>query len=384
MKLNSVRKVTWAIFLCFQLLAGCIDPYTPPSTLENFSYLVIDGILSAGDTSLFTLSRTQLTSSTDSITPETSATITIEEENGKSYAMPSDFKGHYIFYPGQVDITKNLRVHIFTNDGKEYASEYVANIPNPAIDSVSWKLTSLNSVPGVQLYANTHDPSKTAKYFLWRYDETWEFHSQYASSLIQTPDGEIVDRPFDQLINICFTTQSSTVVLLNSSTALNEDLISEFPLAHIPFNSPKLQSRYSLLLHQYSLTPQAYSFWTAIQRNTENLGTLFGTLPVNVTGNFTCITDPTEPVIGFFSATNTQDKRIFINTKQLPPAETFDPFYANCELELVEPQDSSRPTTNLFLYPLYSGPEFLGYEVSTPLCTDCRIHNGTTKVPSFW
>lgn len=376
-KIISVRKLTGNTFLGFLLLLGCVDPYLPPSTIKDYSYLVVDGVLNTNDTSIFTLSHTRRIASTDSLDLEAGATISIEEENGKSYTATSDFKGHYSFLPDQVDVTKNLRMNISTPGGNVYRSEYVATIPNPPIDSVSWKITTLNSVPGVQLYANTHDPTNRAKYFLWRYDETWQFYSQFSSDLKQTPAGQIVYR--DTLIDECFTSMSSAIVLINSTAGLSEDIVLEFPLLHIALSSPRVETRYSMLVHQYAITSQAYSFWTNLQKNTEDLGTIFGSLPVNVTGNFTCITDPTLPVLGFFSSTNVQHKRIFVNNRQLPRAQSYDPFYADCESYDVDADDAFKPTVDLFLYQTLTG-----YKVSTSKCADCRLHNGTLTVPPFW
>jgi hypothetical protein len=383
-KLVFNTRATGYLCLALLILVACVDVYIPKSSSVNYQYLVVDGILNTGgDTIRYTLSRTKLVASSDTITPESNARVSIEEENGTSYSMTGDGNGNYFLAPGKLDVSKNLRMHIFDNKGLEYASPYVAPVITPPIDSVSWKLTTLNGVYGPQIYVNTHDPSNAARYFLWRYEETWKYDSKFSSSLIRIGDS-IAYRTPAQGITHCFMSELSTIVLISSSNALSQDIISEFPLAHIAQTSIKLKFRYSILVHQYALTKEAYEFWLEIQKNTENLGSIFGALPVQVTGNFTCITNPAIPVIGFFSATAEQDTRIFIDQSQLPTVNITDPYYDFCEEVFVPLSNALDPTSELYLDPVYQLITLLGYNLGTVACSDCRVHGGTTAVPPFW
>jgi Domain of unknown function (DUF4249) len=375
-------------------LFGCVDPYTPVVQNQPASYLVIDGVIdTGGDTIVFKLSRTVSITGTDSTEAELNALISIEEQNGNSYQLINNGNGTYYLPPGLLDPSKNMRLNVLGGDLKTYLSDYLPVVVNPPIDTISIDTAvTINSVPGIELYANTKNPVTQASYYLWRYDETWAYNAKYETTLLQNPDGTLTTRTPDQLIYSCFITIGSTDVLISSTSGLSENVIKNFPLTHIPYSSPKTRLQYSMLLRQYAITKEAFEFWSSIKKNTEGLGTIFGPLPVQVTGNYTCVTDPSTPVIGFLSVTNQQKKRITFDDSRIPYAPIYDPFYAACEMVLESPELAAYATTQLFLYPQYQGTTLEGYYVTSPQCGDCRKHyedvygntEATLTRPSFF
>jgi hypothetical protein len=73
-----------------------------------------------------------------------------------------------------------------------------------------------------------------------------------------------------------------------------------------------------MLLKQYGLSSDAYTFWSQMKKNTEELGSIFDAQPSQINGNIHCTTNPVEPVFGYVSITNIQTKRIYINRTSLP------------------------------------------------------------------
>ena len=55
-----------------------------------------------------------------------------------------------------------------------------------------------------------------------------------------------------------------------------------------------------------------------MKKNTEQVGTLFDAQPSQISGNFKCLTNPGELVIGFVEVTEEQTKRAFIYNSQVP------------------------------------------------------------------
>ncbi len=68
-----------------------------------------------------------------------------------------------------------------------------------------------------------------------------------------------------------------------------------------------------------------------VQRNTEQLGSIFDALPSETGGNIHNTADPTEMVIGFIGTSTETEKRIFINRTQLPPTVVYSG-YETCTL----------------------------------------------------
>ncbi len=83
----------------------------------------------------------------------------------------------------------------------------------------------------------------------------------------------------------CWRTANSTNILVGSSIALSEDVISYFPIAIIPQHTEKLSKRYSILVRQYAINAESFRYMQLIQKNTEQLGGLFDGQPSQLEGN---------------------------------------------------------------------------------------------------
>jgi hypothetical protein len=108
------------------------------------------------------------------------------------------------------------RLRIRTTDSKEYLSAFVSLIQTPAIDSITWAPID----NGVQIYVNTHDPANKTWFYRWDFQETWEYHSAFSTSLIYRNDVMQSRTPEETKIYTCWKNASSTginLVLLKSS-----------------------------------------------------------------------------------------------------------------------------------------------------------------------
>jgi hypothetical protein len=387
-------KIGILVVVALVWIAACKKPYAPSITASNVNYLVVEGVISTGpDSTIIKLSRTVKLSGNTSTSPELNAQVSVEDSKGNGFGMTELSNGQYQLPSLDFDKTENMRLRIITADGKVYLSDFVADKDTPPIDSIGFVIQG----DGIQLYANTHDPNNKTRYYRWDYVETWRFHALYKSDFI-TDGQKLVLRTAAQQIYTCFANNNSSTIVLGSSARLAQDVIYQNPITQVPSTSEKLESRYSILMKQYSLTKEAFDFWQNLKKNTEQLGSIFDPQPSNLNGNIHCLTNPPEPVIGYISVTNIQQKRIFVDNSQLPldwrPAYPYD-----CQL------DSNlfcRPTgltcvneVDLFLIPIGSAqlpiaqisppnaPGVIGFLGATISCADCRIR-GTTKQPIFW
>jgi hypothetical protein len=206
---------------------------------------------------------------------------------------------------------------------------------------------------------------------------------------------EIDLRPPNVQVYICFQTQVSSNIVLGSSADLTKDIIYQNPLTFIDATSEKVESRYSILVNQYTLTKDAYNFWTNLKKNTEQLGSIFDAQPSQINGNIHSVTNPAEPVIGYVSVTNTQSKRIFIDNHDLP--NYFSPIYPyQCEQDsafFYDPHTHNNEVEATILeappglidvtIPITVRGFVVGYLYSTPICADCTLR-GSKIQPAFW
>lgn len=378
--------------LVFALLC-CKKPYSPSIISSPNSYLVVDGVInSAIDSTIIKLSRTVKLSDKIANNPELGATVTIEgEQNYVVNLYDRNNNGSYFTYDINLPATQRYRLKIITSTGSEYLSDFVEVKQTPPIDSIGYTIQNSN----VNLYVNAHDPANKTRYYRWDYEETWIFHSKYASGFVLDPNtNSIAVRNSNQQVFYCFANDVSSNILLTSTGKLAQDIVYQSPLTQFPLTAEKAESKYSVLVRQYALTQAAYEFYQNIKKNTEQLGSIFDAQPSQISGNIHNVTNPNEPVIGYVTATNVQSKRIFIAHNDLPG--DVQPIYPyNCSQDtalffnkqgfndvqnvLIDPPLTDIPTSAI----INAVGAIIGYRYSTPICVDCTLR-GTTKTPAFW
>jgi len=375
-----MRKCTCLLLVI--LFTACVKPYNPPALAFPGGYLVVQGVINAGsDSTIITLSKTVSVSSAAGATPVPGAAVSVVSDQGVVYPLTPSGNGNY-FSPGlNLDVTRQYRLNITANN-KQYQSDPVPVGITPPIDSVGFNVVNAPE-PGVQIYANTHDATNTVKYYRWDYTETWEFRAQYFSYYVGNGTALVIRSPAQQ-IDLCFGNEVSSDIVLGSTAKLQQDVLYQSPIAFISSTSEKLEAEYSILLRQYALTADAYNFWTSLKTNTESLGSIFDAEPSQLTGNIHCVTNPSEPVIGYVSVCTVTSKRIFIYSQQLPAWVPIYPYScAEDSLGTVNGVTAVNSSTIVTGLPPVRGdvPDPVLY--SDRQCADCTIR-GTTTRPPFW
>ena len=377
---------------------SCKKPFNPPAISGSASYLVVQGVINSGsDPTIITLSRTVNLSNKVTLNPVSGAVLTIESNQNISYPLTENTNGNYVSAGLNLDNSHTYRLSIKINN-EQYYSDYVPVLNSPPVDSLFYTVSG----NGLNIYSNTHDPANTAKYYRWDYSETWIIHSNYDSEFISNGD-TVLQRPANEQIYSCWSSDTSSTIILNSSAKLSKAVLFNNPIISIASTSEKLGSEYSILVRQYALTGDAYSFWTNLKKNTEQLGSIFDAQPSQINGNIHSVANPTEPVIGYISVGSTSTKRIFIKTQQLP-AWLPKPAYPDCVLDsdlyTFYPPGSKVPVNQVNEFINYKrgaganpsipiapiglpGHPPIGYTASSPECVDCTLR-GTNIQPSFW
>jgi len=388
MKLIQGRLLLVLFLLC---AISCRKPYNPPVTNVNVNYLVVEGVINGGpDSTIITLSRTTPPNSGPKIVAETNATLTVLSDAGDKYMLTETYPGTYTFNGLNLPTTKKYCLHITTSNGEQYQSAFMASAQTPAIDSVGYTIKPT----GLQFNVNTHDNTNNTRYYRWEYDETWTYYSLINSVLYYKND-QVLPRPIDSLINECYEHATlSNSIFITTSSHLAKDVISDFPLGYVDASTGKISHIYSLLVKQYAITADAFTYWTLLKTNTEQLGSIFDAQPSSILGNIKCISNPNEPVVGFISVSTITTKRIFVNGTYLPfpvPYNIRQPVPSEC------PQDTillaPTFTYNVRLSDIFAAGEnipvtyvgfIIGYTWAPKDCVDCRVYGGTNVKPSYW
>jgi hypothetical protein len=374
MKVKALHIILYFILCC----VACRENYQLPESHRNINSLVVEGHLNNGGTqTIIRLSRAFNIEDSALVKPETGAEVTLSDGSSLSLLFTENKPGEYIINNLALDRAA-YRLHITTRDRKQYISDTIAVKNAPEIDSLSWH----KEEDGVKIAVSTHDPQNNSRYYRWQYEETWALVSWYPS-LFEYKNGQVIPRADPDAILYCWGSEKSTRIITASSTKLSDDVISTVPVAEVPPASIKLAVRYSILVKQFALTADAYSYWDILKTNTEQVGTLFDPQPSQLKSNIRCITNPSEQVIGYVSAGKITEKRLFITRGEVEPW-SYNP---GC-FEIIVPLDSVA---------YFFGPNKLhiptiewrvmdrlsGYYASTVPCVDCTSMGSNVK-PDFW
>jgi hypothetical protein len=415
-----MKRLATYFLLAIVILAGCNKAFNPTVTSSNANILVVEGLINTGtDSTVITLSRTVLVKNKTTVNPERGAIITVEDGQRVVLTLPEKTNGRYASPPFGMDNTKQYRLRIKTNTGKVYLSDLVNAKVTPAIDSVGYNVIA----NGIQIYVNAHDVTNNTRYYRYTYRETWEFNAMYNSGYVYDASiKDIIPRPSSQQIHHCYGTDTSAHTIINSTAKLSQDVAFQVPINLITSSSEKIGIKYSILVRQQALTKEAYAFYENLQKNTENLGSIFDAQPSTLIGNIHNVADASEPIIGFISAGTTTAKRIYILKLTLPgnfkplseipgcrvdtaingppsnlPTAGGTGFYTLTALTAPPPQGAGNPIEPFGFYPPPLDPlsgrghietggtpgNQRGYLFSSVPCTDCTIR-GKVSVPYFW
>lgn len=384
-KINApLRIAKWGLFLIIItiFLGSCKEKYIAPVPDSNINYLVVEGFINTGDDStIVRLSRTINLKSASIPTAEKGAVVTVENSGAQSVTLSEIKPGIYAIPKLSIDKSGQFRLKIRTANGKEYVSDFEDSKVSPQLDSITYDFRSSSLNPQV----NSVDPSGNSQYYQYSFIETYQYQSAF-HSFYKVENNQILQRQFPKEdVYVCWRTAPSTTISLTSTTALKEDRIDHSVLIRIPSNSEKISVEYSVLVKQNVLTRKGFDFWSALRKNTEQIGSIFDSQPSLLNGNIHSVSNPGEYVIGFISAGTTSQKRIYVAKSKLPGDWRY--VHTGCNLDTVSAGQITTPATPEF-YPidvyLKNGNQAGWFASDYVPCFDCRTKGGTTTKPSFW
>ncbi|WP_339837345.1 DUF4249 family protein, partial [uncultured Flavobacterium sp.] len=322
-----------------------------------------------------------------------------EEENGK-YISEFEFQA----FP-----ERQYQLFVNTSNGKEYISsrEELTTINN--LSSIEATVKNKFGVYGLDITANSFDPTATSKFYRYEYEETYRFSVPYwaADSLRIFGNAEYDDPDKGKIAyaltqhqrngesKTCFKTDKNTEILLSNTTTLTEDRIKDVSIRFINYDNYIIADRYTIKIRQYIQNLPAYTFYKTLKDLSGSGNVLSPNQPGFITGNIKAVENKNEKIIGFFDVSSVSEKRIFINYQDIFPSEPEPPYFYQCNIldydrNLLKEKSITPPfgltnlvintrQGNLILYERIANI----YRMVPPECGDCRSI-GINKVPDFW
>ncbi len=381
----------------YVLMCGCIEEFVPE--VEDFKQvLVVEGFISDAESPYtIMLSRTRPIDS-EAMVPEVSAQVYVTDQEGAIYYFAEAAPGIYQSNPAEFRgvIGYSYILNLVTADNQRYASSEVRLKKTPAIDSVyfesSTRLTEAegDTLHGIAILLDAHDDENATRHYRWEWEEAWEIKVPYPNTydwvlypvLDPTSERAGYEVQHNRQLGTCYSSASSSGILIGNSVGLAQDRISQHELTYVSTEGYKLGSMYSILVSQYALDQQEYSYWLELQKSSETMGTLFDPQPYELAGNVKNINDPAEAVLGYFGASTVSKKRVFISRRQLLDVEYPTNPCVEEKVEVWNPYVQNYIDAGYLIAHLgsYGSPN---YFLAPGPCCDCTYH-GVLEKPDFW
>ncbi|MBN2632760.1 MAG: DUF4249 domain-containing protein [Bacteroidales bacterium] len=367
-----MKYLTLILSLLFTF-CGCVTEYIP-DLHENEELLVVEGLITDQPVAnVIKIYKTDPLWTNDFRTPLENCSVWISDDSGKTDTLEQQREGVFVTDPATFTGVpgKTYTLHFTALSGTElrtYESLPVKMLPVPPVDSVYYEKQDYvyNHLPfeGCRICIDTRDPSGQCNYYRWEYVETWEFRL-----------------PFDVANKVCWVTEESEEILIKDASMFSGNSILKYPVKNITNPVDRLGIRYSILVNQYSLSEEEYSFWERLGNSREQVGGLYDIIPSSIPGNIFCVEEKLEKVLGYFSVSAIKSERLTIKEK----FKGWNTLYLNCVTDTLAGTDPVEGE-NVFWWVLYDHTDSVPpvrYLTNKRYCGDCTSR-GTTIKPDFW
>ena len=402
-----MRKLPLLFVLLLFIISSCIEEYNS-AVSQNASFkpeLVIQGRIQSGGETIIYLTHTQPLSCEETVDSIFNAKISVVGENGYESSLAEYDIENNCYVIDTRELPANASYSLKVNlDGETYQSEYMNVLESPAIDTLTYKEHNNESFRGISLHVSAHNKNDASRYYLWTYEEDWEFHAPI--DIIGIGGGVLVyDKTFYKFseANIynhylyCWKHNTSANIHIYDTSLLDENIVNDVELFRIPNDDIRISYIYSVLVKQLCLDEKAYSYYRTLEKQAEESSGLFTPMPIEIKGNVFCTSNPNINVKGYVLASSVSYKRLFIYESDfkdihseyegdciiLTPDET-QPSWPEYWGTLVDKFGAVALTANGNFYP-YNNPDYMNNKLYQRECIDCRSVKGSTKKrPDFW
>ncbi|HEU4790343.1 MAG TPA: DUF4249 domain-containing protein [Flavobacterium sp.] len=383
-----LNGIIFLLLICF-LLNGCTEPYI----LETNTYeeaLVVEATITnefkkqeitLTKTSRFEDATIQIEKGAEiSITDNTGIRYDFKEESGK-YISTTEF---------QATAGKEYRLNIKTKDGRSFESSTETLTPINPMQEIKATVETKDSLRGVGIRVSSYDPTNTAKYYRYEYEETYKIIAPkwVASKSVVLSETTIGIVPNPTNTRICYSTKKNTELLLTNTNNLNEARLN-FLVRFISDQNYIITHRYSILVKQYVESLASYTYYTTLKKLSGSGSILYPTQPGFINGNIKSVNNENDKIIGYFDVASASSKRIYFNYEDLFPGELAPPYYTTCDQDIYTLCFSPGCRgydliqgigINKLAYQFHEG---INYHMVHIECGDCTSFSSNIK-PLFW
>ncbi len=300
------------------VLSACVDSFSDPA-LENIKEqkLIVDGLITT-DLEKFkvTLSKSKAPLDPEILDFVTDAKVRIVDDLQNQFQLLHTGLGVYqTTTPQRAIVGRSYKVVIEFQNGKKYESAPELVKPVPPIDSLKYQFVDGKDsrgykLPYFEVKGEVYDPLTKGDYYRWEWNhyQYLGYCRNYFNSLERT----LYRTP---CCDDCWRIKKTYGgIQLTDDYLFNGQKIVE-PIANILYNSRR---PYYMDVHLYSISPEAHKYWKTIKTQINNVGGIFDNPPSTIQGNIKNVANPGEQILGFFGASASSDKQIYVLMSKAP------------------------------------------------------------------
>ncbi|HCQ12339.1 DUF4249 domain-containing protein [Flavobacterium sp.] len=342
-----MKKATHFKYLFIGLffsLISCVDPYQLQTSNFEEAIVIEATITNELKKQEVLISKTYRLEENEPILVS-NASVTVSDNLGNQYNF-EEADGKYISTTEfRAENDRQYKLNITTSDGKSYSSTtQKLTAVNELENITATVITNLEGQRGVEIAANSFDPTNSSKYYRFEFYETSKATAPKWRDLYAVVNPDLTDSVGHEYIElfprvteaqVCYLTEKNKKIVLTSTNFLNEDRISNFPVHFLNDFDYKIGERYSIEVRQIIQNLESYTYYKTLQElSVTGESILSQNQPGFLVGNIKSDDNPKEKVIGFFEVASVSSKRIFFNYEDLFPGEEKPPYLEDCtELE---------------------------------------------------
>ena len=282
---------------------------------------------------------------------------------------------------GELDINVTYGIE-FKYEGVVYRSTLSKPLSSPEIEDISYLQSDYNGP--ISFYISTKGRNEEERYYLWNYDEDWEFTPYYRQTIFYDPDKKELYEDRSAPNYYCWRNRSGSYqVLIGATESLSENRIVNKLLFERPSSDERFSVMYSINMKQQVISKSAFEYYETKAKLSEEMGGLFTPQPSELIGNIYSVSNDSKKVIGYINVSkNISEKRLFIDRLNI----TREPEIPTCPT-----MSGSNPAAEMHaagFLPIGQF-DFMAQRIvvefwTSPGCADCRATGGSKVKPIFW
>ena len=395
----------FSLLLVIFTLFGCTEPYLLQTSNFEEALVIEATITNELKTQQIKLSKTYRLEENGPEFVE-NANVTIEDDLGNVYNFIEGDEIYESENEFQALTGRKYKLKIIAN-GKTYTStQEVLSTVNP-IQNLVVNDNTIGGVRGAEIKVKAFDPTNSSKYYRYEFEETYKIIAPkwlpYTATVNPTTK-ELIFTPRTYEARTCYSSIKSNELLLQSTSNLSEDRI-DYMVRFIPVTNPIIMHRYSILVHQYIQSLEAYTYYNTLKTISGSGSILSQNQPGFFSGNIICESNPNEKVIGFFDVSSVSSQRIFFNFEDVFPNTLQPDYFYDCYDNCLESNPLFCPGAYDYCFSISPGTTCKGFIVENilngipqieifysgpnpiflipPPCGDCTTFSSNV-VPPFW